>query len=175
MVSLITPTGAVRNEAYITGAWVMVAAAAVILLALGFEYIGNYLPCPLCLQQRYAYYAGIPLTFVALVGVSSNQRRLAGILFVIVALAFLANTGLGIYQSGAEWKFWPGPQSCGTMQTIGGTSGGILDKLDATTVIKCDEAQWRFAFLSFAGWNAVISLALALASLKAATDSIRQH
>ena len=25
-------------------------------LALGFEHIGNYDPCALCLQQRYAYY-----------------------------------------------------------------------------------------------------------------------
>ncbi|HAH66070.1 MAG TPA: disulfide bond formation protein B, partial [Rhizobiales bacterium] len=28
-------------------------------------------------------------------------------------------------------------------------------------VIRCDEASWRFLFLSFAGWNAVVSAFLA--------------
>ena len=174
MASLNLRTVAADDDAYVTGAAVMFAATAIILLALGFEYIGHYLPCPLCLQQRYAYYAGIPATFLALVLLSSGNRQLAGLLFVLVALAFLANTGLGIYQSGAEWKFWPGPQSCGTMQAIGGAAGGLLDKLDATKVIKCDEAQWRFAGLSFAGWNAVVSIVLAFASLKATTAAFRR-
>ena len=161
-----------RSEAYATGAAVLITATAVILAALGFEYIGHYLPCPLCLQQRYAYYAGIPLTFFALVMLSSGRPWLAGLIFLLVAVAFLINTGLGIYQSGAEWKFWPGPQSCGTMQAIGGTSGGLLDKLDSTKVIKCDEAQWRFAWLSFAGWNAVVSLLACIGAFKAAFASL---
>ena len=174
MASLTTRTVATRDGAYITGAAVMFAATAIILLALGFEYVGHYLPCPLCLQQRYAYYIGIPATFLALVCVSGGQRRVAGVLFVLVTLAFSINTGLGVYQSGAEWKFWLGPQSCGTMQTLGGTSGGLLDTLDTTKVIKCDEAQWRFAGLSFAGWNAVASILLAMASLKAAVVAFRR-
>jgi disulfide bond formation protein DsbB len=174
MASLTSRNRGAFNDAYTTGALVMLAATAVILLALGFEVIGNYIPCPLCLQQRYAYYAGIPATFVALVLVSGGNRRLAGVIFVLVALAFLANTGLGIYQSGAEWKYWPGPQSCGTMQTIGGASRGLFDVLDKTTVIKCDEAQWRLAGLSFAGWNAAVSIMLTIASLKAASAAFRQ-
>ena len=165
---------AARDDAYVTGARVMFIATAVILTALGFEYIGHYLPCPLCLQQRYAYYAGIPATFFALVLLSGGKTRWAGAIFVLVSLEFLVNSGLGIYQSGAEWKFWPGPQSCGTIQEIGGASGGLLDKLDATKVIKCDEAQWRMAGLSFAGWNAVISLLLAITSLKAAAAAFRR-
>ena len=157
-----------RSEAYSLGAIVLVVAAGTIFAALGFEYIGHYLPCPLCLQQRYAYYAGIPLTFLAMVMVSSGKARAAGLLFFAISLAFLVNAGLGVYQSGAEWQWWPGPQSCGTMQAIGGKSGGLLDKLSDTKVIKCDEAQWRFALLSFAGWNAVVSLGLCISALKAA-------
>ena len=38
----------------------LLTAVAVILAALAFEHIGGYTPCPLCLQQRYAYYAGLP-------------------------------------------------------------------------------------------------------------------
>jgi len=168
-------TGRSTTEAYSLGALVLVIATATIIAALGFEYIGGYLPCPLCLQQRYAYYAGIPATFLALVLVSSGHRRVGGLIFFAVCLAFLANTGLGVYQSGAEWGWWPGPQACGTVQAIGGTSGGLLDKLDATKVVKCDEAAWRLAFLSFAGWNAVVSLLLAMVSLKAAFAAVPQE
>jgi disulfide bond formation protein DsbB len=164
-----------RSEAYSLGAGVLVAATAIILTALGFEYIGNYLPCPLCLQQRYAYYATIPLSFFALVMLSSGRLKLASLVFVLIGLAFFANTGLGIYQSGAEWAWWPGPQSCGTIQKLGTGAGGVLDKLDTTKVIKCDEAQWRFAELSFAGWNALFSALLALTSLRAAAASAKNR
>lgn len=169
-MALVNSRGAaaLRSEAYSMGAFVLVVATTVIIAAFGFEYIGHYLPCPLCLQQRYAYFAGIPLSFVALVALSAGKSRLAALIFLAVCLAFLANSGLGLYQSGAEWGWWPGPQTCGTMQAIGGKTGGILDKLDQTKVIRCDEAQWRFALLSFAGWNGVVSMGLAIASLKAA-------
>ena len=35
-------------------------AFATILLAHIFERYGGYAPCPLCLQERYAYYFGVP-------------------------------------------------------------------------------------------------------------------
>lgn len=156
-----------RSEAYSSGAVVMVIATAVILAALAYEYIGGYLPCPLCLQQRYAYYVGIPLTFLALVMVSGGNARIAGLVFFAVSLAFLANTGLGVYHAGIEWAFWPGPASCGTLQSLEGLGGSLND----VNVIKCDEAQWRFAGLSFAGWNAVVSAGLAILALKAAFNA----
>ena len=53
-------------------ALVLFAAAAVILAALAFEHFGGYVPCPLCLQQRYAYYAGVPALFLALVLLSAG-------------------------------------------------------------------------------------------------------
>ena len=104
-----TLTAPERDSAYRWGASVLVAAIAIILTALGFEYIGGYRPCPLCLQQRYAYYAGIPVLFGALVLVTAGQRRWAGLLFAIVAAGFLVNAGLGVYHAGVEWKFGPAP------------------------------------------------------------------
>ena len=156
------------TAAYRQGAFVLVVATGVILLALAFEHLGGFIPCPLCLQERYAYYAGIPLSFFGLVALSVHRPRLAGLLFAVVAVMFLVNVGVGVYHAGAEWKFWPGPATCGTIQPIGGDSGGVLDKLATTKVIKCDEAQWRFAGLSFAGWNGVVSTLLCWVSAKAA-------
>ncbi|HAH66069.1 MAG TPA: disulfide bond formation protein B, partial [Rhizobiales bacterium] len=38
---------------------VLVIAAATILTALGFQHLGGYAPCPLCLEERYAYYFAV--------------------------------------------------------------------------------------------------------------------
>ena len=163
--------GAEASEAYRMGGLVLFGATAVILAALGFEHLGGYIPCPLCLQQRYAYYAGIPLAFAALVLVSADKSRLAQLAFSLITLAFLLNAGLAVYHAGAEWKFWPGPQSCGTLQAITSHGKGLLEGLDKTKVIVCDEAQWRFAGISFAGWNVVASALLALGAARAAVSA----
>ena len=163
------------HSAYRPGALALVVAAATIVAALGFEHLGGYLPCPLCLEQRYAYYAGVPVLFAALVVLSAGHRRTAALLFALVALAFLANAGLGVYHAGAEWRFWPGPDSCAGAQEITTTAGGLLDVLPNTNVIRCDEAAWRFAGISLAGWNVVVSIAVAALSLRAAAASIRSQ
>ena len=163
-----------KNPAYRWGAAVLIIAIAVILAALGFEYIGGYRPCPLCLEQRYAYYFGIPVLFLALILVAVDRPRLAAALFGIVALAFLVNAGLGVYHAGVEWELREGPQTCsGALAPLGSSSGsgGLLQQLQTETFVRCDEAAWRFAGLSFAGWNAVLSLLLALCSAQAAVAS----
>jgi disulfide bond formation protein DsbB len=38
-------------------------------------------------------------------------------------------------------------------------------------VVQCDQAAWRLFGLSMAGWNALVALALALASLFVAATS----
>jgi len=160
------------RTAYKAGALALVIAGGAILAALAFEYIGGYAPCPLCLQQRYAYYVGVPLLFIALVFVSAGHRYPAGLIFLFVSLAFLANAGLGVYHAGAEWGFWPGPASCAVAQELTTSAGALLDSLPNTNVIRCDEAPWRFAGLSFAGWNVVTCLVVFGASLQAAADSV---
>lgn len=157
-----------KSPAYQAGALALVGAVAVIATALAFEYIGGYKPCPLCLQERYAYYASIPALFLALILLGSNQPRAAGAILLLVSLAFLANAMLGTYHAGAEWKFWPGPDTCGGTGPLTPQAGGLLKQLETVRVIRCDEAPWRMFGLSFAGWNVVTSLLLWITSLQAA-------
>ncbi len=158
-----------RDPAYRWGAAALLAAVAIILTALGFEHVGGYRPCALCLQERYAYYFGIALLFGALVLVSAGQRRLAAALFALVAAGFLVNTGLGVYHAGVEWKFWAGPETCQfALEPLGAGPGGLLKRLESVRVVRCDEAPWQFLGLSFAGWNAVLSLLLSLSIFTAA-------
>lgn len=170
----ITPAP-MQSPAYRAGGVVLVGAAAVILGALGFEHLGGLAPCPLCLQQRYAYYAGIPALFIALVLLAAGWARAAAAVFLIVALAFLANAGLGGYHAGVEWHFWPGPDTCAATSTgpLGSGSGGVLGDLGKTRVIRCDEAPWALLGLSLAGWNVVASLLLAAGAISAAAKAWR--
>ncbi len=163
------------SPAYRWGATSLFLAAAVILTALAFEHIGGMQPCPLCLQQRWAYYAGIPLAFIALVVLSAGHPCAAAALFALVALAFLANVGLGGYHAGVEWGLWAGPDTCAATASPISTSGNMLETLkNAPRIVRCDEAGWRFLGLSFAGWNVVASLMLSTAAAKAA-QAAREH
>ena len=153
------------------GWMVLGVAVAVILAALAFEHLGGYPPCPLCLQERWAYYAGIPALVVALLLLWGGRNGWAALLFVAVGLAFLANAGLGIYHAGAEWEFWPGPATCSGAQPLSTGVGGLLNDLAKTNVIRCDRAPWVFLGLSFAGWNAVASLVLAAGAGLAAASA----
>jgi disulfide bond formation protein DsbB len=173
---LLSPSDPLQSPAYRVGGVVLFAATAVILLALAFEYLGGYDPCPLCLQQRYAYYAAIPASFLALVLIAAQRNGLAAVVFLAVALAFLANAALGTYHAGVEWKYWAGPDTCAAtpraLNTIG--TGNLLKELETTRVARCDEAPWTFLALSFAGWNVVISLLLAAGACSAAVKALRK-
>jgi disulfide bond formation protein DsbB len=164
-----------KSHAYQLGGWMLFLAAAVILAALAFEYIGQYAPCPLCLVQRYAYYAGVPLLFVSLILLSAEKTRLAALVFFIVSLAFLANSGLGVYQAGAEYGFWPGPQSCSGGQEVTNSADSLLADLQTTKVPRCDQPEFWFLGLSFAGWNVLISFVIFVGTLKAAFASAERR
>ena len=141
----------------------VVAALATILSALAYEHIGGYAPCALCLIERYAYYAGIPLAAGAFFLGRSKPSGLAVLLLALCGLGFLINSGIGVYHSGIEWKWWPGPASC-SAGALAPLSGSLLDALNNAHAVACDSAPWRLLGLSFAGWSALISLNLAILS-----------
>jgi disulfide bond formation protein DsbB len=149
------------------GAFSLLIALGSILVALAFQYIGGYEPCPLCLTERYAYYAGIPLLFLSLVILSAGRPSIAAVGFGLVALAFFANAALGGYHAGAEWGFWPGPSTCSGALAPLGSPADLLKGAAQITVIRCDQASWRMFGLSFAGWNAVISAGLGISAFLA--------
>jgi disulfide bond formation protein DsbB len=159
------------HSAYRYGALALLLAAGALAIALGYQHLGGREPCELCLKQRYAYYAGVPVLFLALVSLSAGQTRIAALLFGLVALGFLANAGLGVYHAGVEWKFWEGPSACAGTQQITTNAGNMLEALKQTNVVRCDEAAWRFLGLSFAGWNVLASLCIAFLGARAAGET----
>ncbi len=140
------------------------AALALLIMSLGtlaavwiFQFAG-FEPCPLCLQQRWAWYAVIPVSAAIAVVQLRRPGSVSGTVGLVLAgLVLLAGAVLAGYHAGVEWKFWPGPQSCAGGA---GLSGGLPD-LSKARVILCDEVQGRFLGLSFAGWNVLASLTAA--------------
>jgi disulfide bond formation protein DsbB len=134
-------------------------AFATILTAHAFERYGGYLPCHLCLQERYAYYFAVPASVIAFFTARAESFSITRILLAAIALAFVANAVLGIYHSGVEWKWWAGPTECSGGSVLSFGPEGV--DIENAKVAACDHAAWRFLGLSFAGWNAVVSGMLA--------------
>jgi disulfide bond formation protein DsbB len=148
-----------------------VASAALLAIAHGFETFGHLPPCELCLHQREGYW--IALT-VALVGVVAARvwRAAPRAFAVLLGLVFLGEAALAAYHAGVEWRWWPGPASCtGGHGVVKSSDMLALLKGVRVTVVQCDQAAWRLLGLSMAGWNALVALALALASLFVAATS----
>ncbi len=142
-------------------AWTVFALALATLAGAWFFQLAIGLkPCPLCLEQRYAYYIAIPLAAVVAIASGRVSRRSIAIGFALIALAMLANAGLALYHAGVEWGFWPGPTDC-SGSVIDLNSGSLLDRIGKVKVVRCDEVQWKFLGLSLAGYNVLISLVIA--------------
>jgi disulfide bond formation protein DsbB len=151
------------NPALTAALAITAIAAATLAGAWFFQLVLDIRPCPLCLEQRYAYYLAVPLG--ALVAWAAAKRAPRGALvagLALLALAALANAWLGGYHAGVEWGFWQGPTECSGPVLDLGKAGSLLDNLDKVKVIRCDEVQWRFLGLSLAGYNVLISLAMAV-------------
>ena len=140
-----------------------------ILGAWGSQIFGGYSPCKLCLQQRIPYYVGLPVLLVAILLLAARKSEaFARLLLVLVGLVFVVGLGLAVYHAGAEWQFWLGPADCGGGIATTGNAGDLLAQIGKTRVVSCTEAALRVLGLSFAGWNALVSILIAAAAFWAA-------
>ena len=143
------------------GVGVAVLSALGVGSALAIEHIGGIRPCPLCLDQRIAYYAAIPVAALAAL-LAGNTPFWSRLLLAAVALGFLVNAGLGVYHSGIEWGFWPGPDACSGMAPLATSPDALLESLKKPSVVRCDAAALRILGISLAGYSALLSALLAV-------------
>ena len=140
---------------------ILIAAAGSALLLAGafvFQFFG-YLPCEMCLWQRWPHAVAVVIGVIAL---AVPGRALP----VLGALAAATTSGIGVFHAGVEKGWWPGPTSC-----TGGGSGGLAGDLlstDGPRLIMCDQVSWELLTISMAGWNAIFSAVLVLIWLAAA-------
>src|SRR5258707_11290387 len=88
----------------------MLVATATLAGAWFFQLVLEILPCPLCLEQRYAYYASVPLA--ALVALAAARGAPRGVLLLgrpLLALAPPAHARGGTLHPRARWGVLEGP------------------------------------------------------------------
>ena len=138
--------------------------------AWAFQFAG-YAPCSLCLEERIPYYASVPGGLAAAF-LAGKRPRLAALILAALAVGFVYNAGLSIYHAGAEWHFWPGPDTCTA-------NGDLLQPKKLSTalqnnhVVRCDDAAIRIFGISLAGYNVLLSGALAAVGGFAAFRKLR--
>lgn len=132
---------------------------AMILGALGFQYIGGVLPCEMCHWQRWPHDAAIVLGLggALLFATKLIDRKIVLVLAVLALIAIAVTGAIGAYQALVEWKLVAGPASCTGDRFV---LNGALD-LNGP-VVRCDVASWRLFGISLAGYNALISWTVAV-------------
>jgi disulfide bond formation protein DsbB len=152
-----------KDSSRTAAAVIAVIGALTIAGVYFFQYVLGYPPCPLCLDQRMAYYVCIPLAVLLWVGAGFGASRKVLMLgFAAITIAMLWNTGLSAYHAGVEWKLWAGPTDCSGPINDFGAASNMLNRLSNIRIVRCDEAAWRFLGISLAGYDVLVSLFLAI-------------
>jgi disulfide bond formation protein DsbB len=134
-----------------------------ILGALVFQYAWAYAPCEICMWQRWPHAASAVLGLGggALLAFGVFPARAAPTFAWLVIVALAAAGALGVYHAGIEYGWWEGPAACTGPGFVPGS--GIA--FEPFHFVRCDEAAWTFLGVSLAGYNAIISFAIAAACL----------
>ena len=147
-----------RTLALLAGA----GSAWLLLSALFFQWLG-YIPCELCILQRWPHLAAV---LIAAVIAFADIRALRWLGAAAAALA----CAFAVFHSGVEFGLWEGPAACtGGLGDIGAMSAqDLMARLQTAPVVRCDQPQWYFLGLTMAAWNAIFSAVLTLMWLRSA-------
>lgn len=141
------------------GALVVFAGSAALLLgALGFQFLGGLPPCELCIWQRWAHVAALGGAVLAL----ALPRGLAPAGLVLAIAGLLAGVGIAGFHVGVEQEWWQGLASCGGGGSGAGSLEDLMRSVEEAPVVRCGDVAWSFLGLSMAAWNALVSLGLAV-------------
>ena len=135
-----------------------VLGLATIAGAWGTQIIGGLVPCELCLEQRLAYYWGLPGLALVLIFWNRLPRAAWFVAMAVVLLIFVWSTYMAGYHAGVEYGFWPGPTACSGVGVE--VRFEDLQNINAARVVPCDAVQFELFGISLAGFNAVISAAI---------------
>ena len=156
--------------------WWTAFALVISLAMLGFahasERFAGLSPCNLCLKQREVFWGAVVVALVATAWavISQARRGTPRIAAFLLFAIFLTGAITAGFHAGGELKWWALPATCsgGTAADLESLTSLALGVGEPTRIAMCDAVTWRFLGVSMAGWNAVISAALAGFSLLAA-------
>jgi disulfide bond formation protein DsbB len=133
------------------------------VLLLGGALLSQYgfglFPCEMCMWQRWPHLAAILL---ALAAIALRGRPGANELTALAAFAILTSGVVGAFHAGVEYHWWQGITAC-SVPVVGGNTADVLRNIMNAPLTRCDVAPWSLFGISLAGYNAILSLAAALA------------
>jgi len=141
-----------KNWTYI----VLLISILAISIALIAENFFGYLPCKMCLYQRYPYYAliGITTIFVLL----KNENNM--VLLLIIEILILTGLFFAIWHVGIENHLLTGPMGCSNIINNVDNIEELKTILTNKPIVFCDEVNWSFLGISFAIYNSLLLLVL---------------
>ena len=143
-------TGSLRQARLLA----LLVPAALLAGAWFSQLVGHLYPCEMCHWQRWPHYAAL----VAALGAFAMPGAARPLVW-LAALLIAASGAIGAFHAGVEWHWWQGITACSsTVQASGTSAAERLDAIMHAPFVRCDQAQWRLAGISLAGWNAVLSL-----------------
>jgi disulfide bond formation protein DsbB len=127
---------------------------ALIMGALGFQYLGGMQPCEMCHWQRWAHIAA---AIAGVLGGGLLPRRFA-VPVVMVTILLVATSGLiGLYQTGMQYHLLPGPTAC----TV---DHAYIMGSNMPVEARCDMPVYILGLL-FPTWNVIFSFLIAGAAI----------
>jgi disulfide bond formation protein DsbB len=138
---------------FVLGASIVVLGAALIA-----QYWGGLAPCELCLKERWAWAAAIAISAVATAG---GSRRALPRVALLLAAVFAIGSALAFYHLGVERHWFEGPAACTAPAGAADTLAALKAQLFNQLPVRCDEPAWSPWGISLAGWNLLVSLAMA--------------
>ncbi|MBU1346512.1 MAG: disulfide bond formation protein B [Alphaproteobacteria bacterium] len=156
--------------------WWTAFALAISLAMLGaahaFERFAGLAPCNMCLKQREVFWGAVAISLIATIWTIISQARRGTPRIAAFLLFAVFSTGAitAGFHAGGELKWWDLPATCsgGGVADLEALTSLALGVGEPTRIAMCDAVTWSFLGLSMAGWNMLISAALAAFSLVAA-------
>lgn len=132
----------------------LILPSALMIGALGSQYIGGLYPCEMCHWQRWPHDVAI---VAALFAFGTRVDGLARLFVSVAALGIFTSGAIGVFHAGVEYGWWQGLTTCSTT-----ASAVTLEAIMNAPVIRCDAPQWTLFGISLAGFNALFSISGAL-------------
>jgi len=131
-------------------AMVGAGALALILGALGFQYLAHLPPCEMCHWQRWPHIAAAIIGLALVPFLRTRVHALAWTAVVLVVISGL----IGAYQTGIQLGLLPGPPCTVDHPYVMGSGAPQPE-------ISCSAVTWSLFGLSLAAYNAIFSFVIA--------------
>jgi disulfide bond formation protein DsbB len=138
-----------------------------------FQYVVGLSHCEMCYWQRWPHMVAIAVGLLALA--SFAWPRLALVFMLSAITALIVTAGIGVFHVGVEYHWWAGPQTCTGNVPVGLSPEQLRKYLFGAKMVRCDETAWAMWGISMAGWNAILSGALAFVLASGVASWVRER